>query len=191
MPVNDSEEQVNDTNKIVMLGIGAVGKTSICRRIDGLDWRPQYNTTIGINLFSHVLKIKGKAVEAIIYDTGGQELFQTMDKIFYKGATGAIIVYDIAERESWDTIDEWFTRIRKLSGIIPVLVLGNKIDLSRERVVDRDEAEDYITKVIDPDWQNNKKDVPVKFNETSAKTKGEEIIAIFERFMLDVHNNRP
>ena len=187
--MNDTGEQYDHILKVILVGVAAVGKTSICRRIQGMKWRPQYQTTVGLNLFNYILKNKQTTIEARIFDTGGQELFQSLDKFFYRGANGAIIVYDIAEKESWDSIDQWFDKIRTMRKIIPVLVLGNKTDLTRDRVVDRAVAQRYISDVIAPKWHVDNFNIPVSFDETSAKESGDEIIQLFERFVKTIYRN--
>lgn len=118
--------------KTILVGLGAVGKTSICKRLDGEEWSPQYTTTIGMNLFNYTMTIDNKGIETIIYDTGGQQLFQALNKFYYRGAIGAVIVYDIANRDSFDSIPTWISTIREESGVVPLLIVGNKSDLERE-----------------------------------------------------------
>lgn len=175
--------------KTIFVGLGAVGKTSICKRLDGLDWKQQYTTTIGMNLFNYTMELNGDKVETIIYDTGGQQLFQTLNKFFYRGAVGAVIVYDISDRTSFESIPEWMETIRKETGVVPLLIIGNKIDLERDRVVELSELEDQI-KVWEPKWQIdnldsifNRNDLPIRCVETSAKSSEVELIGIIEDFI--------
>ena len=180
--------------KSIFVGIGAVGKTSICKRLDGLAWKPQYTTTIGMNLFNYTMKIGDAKVETIIYDTGGQQLFQTLNKFFYRGAVGAVIVYDITDKESWDSIPNWIDTIRKESRVVPLLIIGNKSDLERDRVVTLADTKKLVNKVTS-NWSItnledsifNTNQIPIKIVETSAKDKEIEIINIFEDFVKILH----
>lgn len=185
------EEQSPDIIlKSIFVGMGAVGKTSLCKRIDGLDWSPQYTTTIGMNLFNYSMEIQNKKVETIIYDTGGQQLFQTLNKFFYRGAIGAVIVYDITNRKSWDAIPDWVDTIRRESGVIPLLIIGNKSDLDKDRVVSISETKQIVEKFAST-WSIedlnksifNTGDIPIKIVETSAKSTESDVIAIFEQFV--------
>ena len=107
--------------KIIIVGLGGVGKTSICTRIEGKQWPDQYFATLGMNLFNYNIEIRGKKVQNIIYDTGGQQLFASMNKFYYRGSTAAVVVYDVNNRESFEAIPEWLDTIKKEGGSIPLL----------------------------------------------------------------------
>ena len=77
---------------------------------------------------------------------------------YYKGANGIIIVYDVTEQRSFDHVKQWLADIDKhASSNVHKLLIGNKGDLSGERVVDYATAKQYAESVNMP------------FIETSAK----------------------
>ena len=180
--------------KSIFVGMGAVGKTSICKRLDGLEWKPQYTTTIGMNLFNYAMNIDKQRVETIIYDTGGQQLFQSLNKFFYRGAVGAVIVYDISDIGSWNALPKWIDTIRRECGVVPLLIIGNKNDLDSKRIVKIEETEHFL-EPIRPTWTIdnmdksifNSENIPIKFVETSAKSNESDIIKIFEDFVKNLY----
>ena len=175
--------------KIIFVGLGQVGKTSICSRIEGKDWYPDYRATLGMNLFNHELDIDDKHIQTIIYDTGGQALFQSLNKFYYRGATGAVVVYDITMQDSFDTLKSWVDTIKEECGVIPLLILGNKTDLE-EKVIDDTQTKEFIEE-LKQDWvlKNvdktifNSSDIPILFHEGSAKTEPKDLQKIFDHFI--------
>ena len=76
-----------------------------------------------------------------------------------------MLVYDITRRSSFESLDTWLKRIRdSVSNDYKVVLIGNKVDLSRERSVSLLEAQDFAKK---NDFQ---------FFETSAKTNQDQCV---------------
>jgi len=59
---------------------------------------------------------------------------------YCKGANGAIIMYDITDLKSLDHLSEWTQIIREHAGNIPILLVGNKLDLEKSRKVPKEEG---------------------------------------------------
>ncbi len=90
--------------KIVVIGEGTVGKTSIASRFSTGSFRESYLMTIGSNFFvkNHRSKETGEEMQLVLWDTAGQERFRGMLPNFYKGAKGVVLVFDITSRETFD-----------------------------------------------------------------------------------------
>ena len=114
---------------------------------------------------------------ARIWDTAGQEKFRTMAKSFYQQADGAILVFDLTDEKSFDKLHSWAKNIREVASesIIKYLV-GNKLDLTEDRVVDYEEA----MKVA--------REYDMKYYETSAKQKV-NVIEIFEDIINEAYES--
>jgi Ras-related protein Rab-7A len=54
-----------------------------------------HKATIGADIVSKSIFTDGKEVQMQIWDTAGQETFNSMGNIFYRGADCCVIVYDI------------------------------------------------------------------------------------------------
>jgi len=89
---------------------------------------------------------------------------------------GAFIIYDILNRESFENINFWYQKIRELSGDIPLILLGNKIDMIQERIVSIEEVE------------RKTKELGVQYIETSAKLN-ENVDKAFESLSVQILNN--
>ncbi|WP_287582952.1 Rab family GTPase [Candidatus Borrarchaeum sp.] len=153
--------------KIIAIGDGTVGKTSIIRRFVHEEFNPKYVKTIGV---SHALKrlfIGDNDVTLTIWDTGGQELFDCVRPQYYRGASGGFVIFDVTNKDSFDHLDKWFNDLNNQCSGITIIVIGNKIDLEADRVISTEEGEQYALQK------------GVKFFETSAKT-GENVIDVME-----------
>ncbi|KAK7811190.1 hypothetical protein U0070_019221 [Myodes glareolus] len=85
---------------------------------------------------------------AISEDTAGQERFHALGPIYYRDSNGAILVYDITDEDSFQKVKNWVKELRKMLGNeICLCIVGNKIDLEKERHVSIQEAESYADSV--------------------------------------------
>lgn len=73
-------------------------------------------------------------------DTGGQETFRSQNRLYYKKADCILLVYDITSIESFNACKNFY--IKQILNIckedIKVILLGNKTDLAKKRVVTQD-----------------------------------------------------
>ena len=153
--------------KVVAIGDGGVGKTSIAMRYVYDKFDPKYKATIGVAYAVKKLVSGDNKITLSILDTGGQEMFDYIRPFYYKGASGGLIVYDVTRKTSFDNLDRWFNNLYSQCGEIPVILVGNKTDLIDERVVSTEEGTDYASQK------------GVTFYETSAKT-GENVFDVMK-----------
>ncbi|XP_041987356.1 ras-related protein Rab-21 [Aricia agestis] len=134
--------------KVVLLGEGCVGKTSILLRYIEDKFNDKHLTTLQATFLNKKLNINGKRINLSIWDTAGQERFHALGPIYYRNSNGAILVYDITDEESFVKVKNWVKELRKMLGTNIILVIaGNKVDLEHERTVPLEEAESYAEKV--------------------------------------------
>ena len=152
--------------KITLFGPGGVGKTSLLLRYIKDYFREGLKKTIGSTFLIKDVDIDGKSVRLLLWDIGGQPQFHKLRTIYFKGSNGALGVFDLSSSQTLLKIPGWISSIKKtVKKTIPMLLLGNKVDLERE--VDREEAEDLA------------KRLGCEYLETSAKT-GENVEKAFE-----------
>ncbi len=140
--------------KIVLLGDGAVGKTSLSNRFLGKYFQADYVMTMGADIAIKSIKIQDSTVKLQIWDIAGQPFFETVRKSYFRGAVGGLCVYDITHRESFENIANWARELWKHNGKgrVPIALLGNKLDL-RESVdftVTLEEAQNLADELADP-----------------------------------------
>ena len=138
-----------ETNfKVVLLGEGCVGKTSLASMYVRGTFNAEHRTTLQASFQEKRLNIGGRRVKLAIWDTAGQERFHALGPIYYRDANGALLVYDITDTESFLKVKNWVKELRTMLGQDVVLTIAaNKSDLERDRQVDEADAERYADSV--------------------------------------------
>ena len=172
-----TEEVKEFVFKIVILGDAAVGKTSLINQYIEHSFQEDYKPTLGANIIRkdiHVDKINAN-VRLIMWDLAGQEKYNVIRSMYFQGCVGALLVYDITRRATFETVkSKWlrdFEKYVKKEGTY--LLIGNKTDLTEQRVVSTDDGNGFAREINASD-----------FIETSAKY-GENVEKTFENL---VHN---
>ena len=166
--------------KAVLIGDGAVGKTSIRRNYLGEEFIEGHLATIGVDLATKRVLFNQDVVKFILWDLAGQPTFEKVRANYYHGCTGIILVYAVTDRESFDNASKWLVEAYKNMGPLPpTIIIGNKIDLRRLATSDcvtAEEGQAFAERFIE------KLEVPAVFRETSAKT-GENIDGAFTELL--------
>ena len=127
--------------KIIIVGDSSVGKTNfIFRFIDGT-FNKIYQPTIGID-YKSIIKVLPKSKQKVkiqFWDTAGQERYKSLNKIYFQRVQGIILMYDITNKESFDNLDSWTRLIFENISSIPIVLIGNKLDLEEEERIIRTE----------------------------------------------------
>ncbi|XP_060620724.2 ras-related protein Rab-37 isoform X6 [Anolis sagrei] len=106
-----------------------------------------------------VVTVDGVKVKLQIWDTAGQERFRSVTHAYYRDAQALLLLYDITSRMSFDNIRAWLTEIHEYAQKdVVIMLLGNKADVSSERVVRTEDGAALA------------REYGVPFMETSAKT---------------------
>ena len=179
-----TKEENNDDNsntnvfKILTIGDGGVGKTSILRRYVENKFLKHHLSTIGIDFLSKTLKIKDKEIKLKIWDTAGQERYRQITSHIYKDADGIILVFDVTSEESFNQITDWMEQIKNnvSKEEINLILIGNKCDLA-DRMVEKERGEEMAEKL------------KIKYFETSALT-GQGINEAFEELAKQIFKNK-
>lgn len=129
--------------KLIILGDYCVGKTAIIRRQCENIFDDYYTSTIGVDFFNFRTTINNEKIKVYIWDTAGQEKFKTIIKSYYNGTNGALLVYDITDRQSFNNLDKWISDLNERGFEGKIMIVGNKNDNERNRVVDKTEAINY------------------------------------------------
>ncbi len=120
--------------KLVILGEGGVGKSSLVRNVAEKQFDEDYLPTLGANILIKelILDFKGDKVKVniAIWDIAGQEEFRLIAPAYHAGATGAFLVGDLTQPSSFNALTTWRQDLGKsLNKEIPILLIANKCDL--------------------------------------------------------------
>ena len=162
--------------KVVLMGDGAVGKSSLRRKFMGKTFDTTYIMTIGADFAVKYMRIGDVNVKFVIWDLAGQPHFRAVRTTFYRGARGGLLLYDITRRDTFEHVPAWmeeFVKHTKGEGMAVVLV-GNKVDL-REKGLEQVSWADGLAMAEE---LQKKHGIPVSFVETSAIT-GENVDKAF------------
>ena len=136
--------------KITLIGNSGVGKTSIINQYIDQTFDEANAATIGANYSEKVITKNNKEYELNIWDTAGQEKFQSVGKHFYKDAYIVCLVYDITSQDSLDQLKEiWYPDIKKYGEKYTILaVVGNKSDLyENDNLADENQAKEFAQSI--------------------------------------------
>ena len=137
------------TMKIIVVGNGKVGKTTLTIKYVKGKFTSDYKKTLGVDFLNIKRYIKNieKEIEFYIWDTAGQDYYNSITKRYYKGADAALIVFAINDKDSFDNIISWYDKIYQECDNIPIILVMSKIDLKHEAVVSDIEAENLAKKL--------------------------------------------
>lgn len=119
-----------NTLKFTIVGNSNCGKTSILARYFDEGFSKSTRSTIGIDF-----KVKrttlptGAEVKIQIWDTAGMDVYRSITRSYYRGASGIIFVYDVTDRSSFLDVEKWMSDVVTYcpDNFLAVIV-GNKID---------------------------------------------------------------
>lgn len=150
--------------KIVIVGDGGVGKSSLVNRMTNDQFNEEHLTTIGIDFAVKTVRWNNKIVKVQLWDTAGDPRFRGIASSYYRGAHAVWVVFDQTNRMSFLNVARWLHEVHQYaSESIELCLIANKSDRQDDIVVDEKEIRTLAHK--------NKVDVLF----TSAKTgKGVE-----------------
>ncbi|MFX1318055.1 MAG: Rab family GTPase [Promethearchaeota archaeon] len=146
--------------KVVIVGDWGVGKTSLIRRFAENTFDHDYKPSIGVNIVTKIVDVRGRKLKLQLFDTGGQERFQPLRQRYYTGSNAVIFVFDTTRASSAAAIEtKWLDEVKAILGNDFIrVVLGNKVDLEHDREVseyaakqatDRIQGKYYETSALD------------------------------------------
>jgi Ras-related protein Rab-6A len=130
--------------KPIFLGDEHVGKTSIIAKYTD----SEYKNDTKIDFYSKNIELLEERINLMIFDIKGHHSFEKVIIPFIKDVNAFIIIFDLTCLSSFYNVGEWINKIKKYNKIIsneyyPILLIGNKRDLEKERIIKYEEAEKY------------------------------------------------
>ena len=134
--------------KMILLGEPGVGKTNIISRYLSGSFNQSSNPTIGSTFGEKIIKKEGVTYSLKVWDTTGQERYNSITKLFVKGSHIVILVYSIDNLQSFEKINFWLNYIKEelQEGKYILGILGNKRDLYEFEVVSEEDGKKLAQK---------------------------------------------
>ncbi|XP_048664770.1 ras-related protein Rab-17 isoform X2 [Marmota marmota marmota] len=155
-------------SKLVLLGSGSVGKSSLVLRSPHKPHTMAQNILLLLNdyfkitspwkawekslqlkhgvpsaFFTKVVDLGASSLKLEIWDTAGQEKYHSVCHLYFRGANAALLVYDITRKDSFHKARQWLADLEKElhPGEGVVMLVGNKTDLGEQREEGKEFAE--------------------------------------------------
>ncbi|XP_023698380.1 ras-related protein Rap-2a-like isoform X1 [Paramormyrops kingsleyae] len=146
--------------KVVVLGSGGVGKSALTVQFVTGTFIEKYDPTIE-DFYRKEIEVDSSPSVLEILDTAGTEQFASMRDLYIKNGQGFILVYSLVNQQSFQDIKPMRDQIIRVKRYerVPVILVGNKVDLESEREVSPGEGQ-----ALAQEWG-------CPFMETSAKSK--------------------
>jgi len=171
------EEDLETAIKVVVVGNGAVGKSSMIQRYCKGVFTKDYKKTIGVDFLEKQLKLEDDDVRLMLWDTAGQEEFDAITKVYYRGAQACVLAFSTTDRKSFEAIEDWKQKIEdEVGNDIPLVLVQNKIDLLDDAEISKDEADELA------------KRLKLRFYRTSVK-EDFNVSQVF-KFLAEKHLNK-
>ncbi|KAL4482916.1 hypothetical protein ABPG74_018942 [Tetrahymena malaccensis] len=162
--------------KLILLGDMNVGKTSICEYYKKNVPAKNMPNTIGVTYFEFDIKLEnGINVHLDIWDTAGQEIYQSLLKMYYQDANIVFLVFDVGARQTLERVEYWISELKEQvdDNNLKLILIGNKCDIDADkRQISLEQGQDFA----------RNKNIP--YFETSAMT-GEGIVEVFRQTVKD------
>ena len=131
--------------KVVLVGEAGVRKTCIIQRFCENKFTPNTISTNEAANAAQILKVDDYIFNLDIWDTAGQEIYRSLNRIFYKNSRIAILVYDITNEKSFEEGKEyWYEQVIKANGNnIIIGIVDNKCDLYNKEKVEESTAKEW------------------------------------------------
>jgi len=144
--------------KLVILGEGGVGKSALTIQLTQNHFITEYDPTIE-NSYRKQVNIDDETCMLDILDTAGQEEYSAMRDQYIRSGQGFIIVYSITSKTSFDSLTNFHDQILRVKDedSFPVVILGNKCDLEKDREVSTMEGKTFADTIGAPIYETSAK----------------------------------
>lgn len=169
--------------KTILIGDGAVGKTSLKSKYIGKGFPSDYLPTLGSDFVTKEVQINttsiNRKIKFQIWDIAGQPSFKQIRARYYNQAVGAFLIFDITRSDTLYNLEKWIEELSlnvKRTNV-SVFLIANKIDLRKPDHITNEEIELFIHEKLTSGYDEIVK--PILLIETSAKT-GENVQQAFQ-----------
>ena len=154
----ETGERLNEA-KLLVVGDGKVGKSSVVERLIYNTFNPTKQTTLGVEIDDEMqivqseVRGKGEPIKLNIWDFGGQEIQHSTHQFFLTTRSLYLLVVDARKGDQLSNIEYWLKLIESFAGDSPIIVVINQIDqlkgqrplnLDRKALQDKYNIRDFV-----------------------------------------------
>lgn len=119
--------------KCVTVGDGAVGKTCMLICYTSNKFPTDYIPTVFDNFSANVVA-EGITVNLGLWDTAGQEDYNRLRPLSYRGADVFVLAFSLVSRASYENVlKKWIPELHHYAPGVPVVLVGTKLDLREDK----------------------------------------------------------
>ncbi|QLE57703.1 leucine-rich repeat domain-containing protein [Nostoc sp. TCL26-01] len=126
--ISKSETRPLHEAKLLLIGQGSVGKTSLIERLIRNEYDKNQSQTDGLNVETWNVQVNSKEIRLNVWDFGGQEIYHATHQFFLTKRSLYLLVCNCRTSEEENRIEYWLKLIASFGGQSPVIIVGNKKD---------------------------------------------------------------
>jgi internalin A len=126
--IRTSETRPLHEAKLLLIGQGSVGKTSLIERLIRNQYDKNQSQTDGLNVETWNVQVEEKDIRLNVWDFGGQEIYHATHQFFLTKRSLYLLVCNCRTSEEENRIEYWLKLIESFGGKSPVIIIGNKKD---------------------------------------------------------------
>ncbi|KAL6046796.1 Ras-related protein Rab-24 [Balamuthia mandrillaris] len=162
--------------KVVLLGMHNVGKTCLVDRYLHGRFTEDVTATVGAAFGAKKVSVGEEELTLGIWDTAGAERYESMSRIYYRGARAALVCFDLTKGDTWAKVRFWVNELIANEKDCALYIVGTKLDCiedgSETRKVRPEAVKEYAS------------NIGARLFETSART-GQNVDELFQTVAED------
>lgn len=120
--------------KLVLIGDGGVGKTTLVKRHLTGEFQTKYNPTMGCEVTPLRFETSCGPIVFNVWDTAGQDKFGGLREGYYVNSHCALVMFDVTSRVTYSSVPRWFDDLFRVCKGVPSVLIGNKVDVPEREV---------------------------------------------------------